>query len=286
MDASPSQKSNLQGLRVVSFESRRAKEMAELIRRYGGTPISAPSMREIPLRENRTALNLVPLLEAGKYDVLILTTGVGTRTLCDLLRTEYPEERMVAALGRPQLVARGPKPVAALKELGLQPAISVPEPNTWREIISTMDAAMNMRGKRIAIQEYGIANPELVAALESRGASVTSIPIYRWALPEDTAPLRAAIAKIVNGEVDIVLFTNGAQADHLFRVAAESRQQEALKHACAKILVGSVGPVCTEVLRQFGLKPDLEPAHPKMGALMAEIAVSAPSILAKKRASA
>ena len=49
---------DLQGLRVVSFESRRAKEMAELIRRYGGKPILAPSMREIPLGENRAALDL------------------------------------------------------------------------------------------------------------------------------------------------------------------------------------------------------------------------------------
>ena len=256
--------------------------MAELIRRYGGEPIVAPSMREVPLSENRAALELVPQLEAGKIDVLILMTGVGTKTLNEALLTRYPEERIKAAFGRVQLVARGPKPVAALKELGLQPALTVPEPNTWREVVATLDAAVELRAKRIAIQEYGIANPELVAALAARGAAVVTFPIYRWALPEDLKPLRAAIEKLLQGEVDIALFTNGAQVDHLFRVAAEDYGADALRGALNRVVVGSVGPICTQVLGQFGIKPDIEPAHPKMGSLIAEVAASAERLMAAK----
>jgi len=277
-------KSSLQGLRVVSFESRRAKEMAELIRRYGGDPIVAPSMREIPLSENHAALDLLPQLEAGKFDLLILMTGVGTRTLNEALRTQFPQERIVAALRRTTLVARGPKPVAALKELGLEPGITVPEPNTWREVMATLSSKMDLSGKRIAVQEYGIPNPQLVAALKSLGASVAPIPIYRWALPEDIGPLRAAIQKVLRAEADMALFTNGAQVEHLFKVAADDKADDGLRIALQKIVVASVGPVCTQVLEQFGLKPDLEPAHPKMGALIAESAASAHRLLAAKRA--
>ena len=273
---------NLQGLKVVSFESRRAQEMAELIRRYGGEPIVAPSMREIPLTENRAAIELLPAIEAVKFDILILMTGVGTKTLNEILLTHYQQERIVAALKTVQLVARGPKPMAVLKDLGLQAAVTVPEPNTWREIISTLEAATDLRGKRIAIQEYGIVNPPLIAALESRGAAVTPIPIYRWALPVDLAPLRAAIDKIVAGEVEVALFTNGAQVDHLFRVAAGNKIDEKLRLACKAIVIASVGPICTQAIQQFGLKPDIEPAHPKMGALIAEVAASAQSILLTK----
>ena len=276
-------KTNLNGLKVVSFESRRAKEMAELIRRYGGEPISAPSMREVPLSENRVALELLPQLESATFDLLILMTGVGTRTLNQALLTQYPQDQILAALRKTKLVTRGPKPIAALKELGLTPALTVPEPNTWREVLATLDAAVELQGKRIAVQEYGIPNRELVAGLESRGAKVTAIPIYRWALPEDLGPLRAAIRKILNGEADVALFTNGAQVDHLFGVAAEQKADEALRGAFRKMVVGSVGPVCTEVLEQFGLKPDLEPSHPKMGSLIAEIAASARTILSTKR---
>ncbi len=275
---------NLHGLKVVSFESRRAKEMAELIRRYGGEPIVAPSMREVPLSENRAAIEFLPEIEAGKFDMLILMTGVGTRTLNQVLLTQYPQERILAALRKTQLVARGPKPVAALKELGLEPAITVPEPNTWREVLAALDAGMTIRGKQIAVQEYGIPNAELVSGLEQRGATVKTIAVYRWALPEDLAPLRGAIETLLRGDAQVALFTNGAQVEHLFKLAAYDKADEKLRLACKNLVIGSVGPICTQVLQEFGLKPDIEPAHPKMGSLIAEVAASATGILSAKRA--
>jgi uroporphyrinogen-III synthase len=258
--------------------------MAELIRRHGGEPVVAPSMREIPLSENRAAIELLPQLDAGTFDLLILMTGVGTRTLNEALGTQFPQERIVAALRKTTLVARGPKPVAALKALGLAAAITVPEPNTWREVVGALSSRLELSGKRIAVQEYGIPNPQLVAALEGLGAMVASIPIYRWALPEDLEPLRTAMQKVLRAEVDMALFTNGAQVEHLFKVAVDDMADDGLRTALQKIVVASVGPVCTQVLEQFGVKPDLEPAHPKMGALVAEAAASARRLLAVKRA--
>ena len=281
MEASP--RNDLQGLKVVSFESRRAKEMAELIRRYGGEPIVAPSMREIPLSENHRALELLPKIEAGEVEILILMTGVGTKTLNEILLTRYPQEKIVTALKSVQLVARGPKPVGALKELGLQAAVTVPEPNTWREVVLTLESAIAMPGKRVAIQEYGIANPELVGALERAGATVTTIPIYRWALPADVTPLQAAMEKIIGGQADILLFTNGAQVEHLIKIAESNNSSERLRAAIKNVVIGSVGPVCSEVLRQFGIQPDIEPVHPKMGSLIAEVAARARSVLCTKQ---
>jgi len=279
-----SEKTNLAGLKIVSFESRRAKEIAELVRRYGGEPITAPSMREIPLGENQAALEILPQLEAGQLDLLILMTGVGTRTLNELLLTRYSQAQIGAALRKSRLVTRGPKPVAVLKELGVQPDITVPEPNTWREVLAAIEQTVDLQGKRIALQEYGIPNPELVAGLQRRGASVETFAFYKWALPEDIGPLRAAIRKISNGEADVALFTNGAQVDHLFQVAIEDGAEEDLRRALKTIVVGSVGPVCTEVLHQFGVEPDIEPEHPKMGSLIADVAASARNVLARKSA--
>jgi uroporphyrinogen-III synthase len=277
-------RANLQGLKVVSFESRRAAEMSELIRRYRGEAISAPSMREVPLAQNHQAIELLGQIEAGEFDLLILLTGVGTRTLRQILLGQFSEERILAAIKNVGLVARGPKPVAALKEWGLIPTLTVPEPNTWREILSVIDSALDLSGKRIAIQEYGIPNRDLVAALEERGASVWSVPIYRWALPEDLEPLRQALQKIIQGQADVALFTNGAQVEHLFALAAQDGLERALRGALARIVIGSVGPVCTAALQKFAVEPDVEPSHPKMGSLIAEIAASAQRILAVKRA--
>ena len=129
----------LSGLRVVSFESRRAAEMAELIRNYGGEPIQATSMREVPLADQHEAFAFGEALLARQHDVLILLTGVGTRMLIAVLSTRWPRDDVVAALGRLTLMCRGPKPVAALKEVGLVPALTVPEPNTWRDLLSELD---------------------------------------------------------------------------------------------------------------------------------------------------
>ena len=276
-------RANLQGLKVIAFESRRAVELAELIRLYGGEPFVAPSMREVPLEENRTGLTIVPQLEAGKFDLLILMTGVGTSTLIQLLLTQFSRERIISALQRVKLVARGPKPAAVLKQLGLLPALSVPEPNTWREILSTLEAGVDLSRSRVAIQEYGIANPELTAGLQIRGATVSAFPIYRWDLPQDLEPLRQALEKITQRQAEIVLFTNGAQVNHLFRMAAESNKTDSLRAGLQRAVVGSVGPICTEALDRFGIDPDIEPAHPKMGSLLAEVAASAQPLLEAKR---
>jgi len=280
------QQAGLEGLRIVSFESRRANEMAELIRRYGGEPIIAPSMREIPLSQNKAALDFVRRLEAGEIDIVVLLTGVGTRTLVEAVAGEYPREKLAAALGRVTLVARGPKPVAALKELGLQPTIAVPEPNTWREILSELDKKGSIRGRRVAIQEYGITNAELIAGLESRGAQVMRVAVYRWALPEDTGPLRSALRDVTEGRADIVLFTNATQVEHVLRMAGEERLEQRLKQAFNRVVVASIGPVCSEALEHFGLKADIEPDHPKMGHLIATVARRGRTLLEQKRSQA
>jgi uroporphyrinogen-III synthase len=275
---------SLKGLRIVSFESRRAPEIGELICRYGGEAIIAPSMREIPLSQNSAALEFVRRLEAGEIDVVILLTGVGTRALIEAIASEYPRERLATALRRTFLVARGPKPVAVLKELGLQPTISAPEPNTWREILAELDKRTDMRGRLVAVQEYGITNQELIDGLEARGAKVLRVPVYRWALPEDIAPLRSAIRQVLAGQVDIALFTNATQVDHLFQIAREEKSDQSLRQAFARVLIASIGPICSEALEQFNLNADLEPEHPKMGHLISAVAQRGRSLLGRKRA--
>jgi uroporphyrinogen-III synthase len=274
----------LSGLRVVSFESRRSAEMAELIRNYGGEPIQAPSLREVPLADQHEALAFGEALLAGEQDVLILLTGVGTRMLIATLSTCWPREDVVARLGRLTLVCRGPKPIAALKEVGLVPALAVPEPNTWRDLLAELDRTLAIGGRRVAVQEYGARNEELLAGLRQRGARVTTVPVYGWALPEDTAPLRAAIARVVAGEVEAALFSSATQIDNLFRLAEDMGSADALREALrGRMVVGSIGPITTSALRQHGVEPDLQPEHPKIGHLVAEIARQATELLARKR---
>jgi uroporphyrinogen-III synthase len=273
------------GLRVLSLESRRATEMAKLIANYGGRPIVAPSMREVPLESNTEALAFARTLAAGGFDMVIFLTGVGTRALARVVETAYPLAEFSSFLSRIPIAARGPKPVAALKELGVPVTVSVPEPNTWRELLASLDeraSSLPLKGARVALQEYGATNPDLVAGLAERGALVTRVPVYQWALPEDVAPLRAAIEAVARGEVDVALFTTSIQAIHLMQVAEEMGLRDALGTQFPRIVIGSIGPVTSEELRAQGIAPDMEPTHPKMGFLVKEAAEQSAELLRRK----
>src|SRR5579872_310111 len=255
------------GLRVVSFESRRANEISELIRRQGGDPFVAPSMRETPIENNPEAFEFAERLFRGEFDMMIFLTGVGTRALDKVLASRYARQAFAEALRKITIVARGPKPAAALRELQVPIAVNVPEPNTWRDLLAAIDGR---RERRIAVQEYGKSNLDLLNALRGRGAEVTPVRVYQWDLPEDVGPLREAVRRIVAGEADVAIFTTSIQINHLFRVAAESGLAEALHAALGRLAIASIGPTTSEALEEFGLNADITPTHPKMGFLIKE----------------
>ena len=178
----PSESAPLAGLRVAIFESRMAGPTADLIAKHGGVPLSAPSLREIPLGDSPEVTAFAEQLMAGGFDVVIFETGVGVRYLTQAIETRLPREAWLEALARTRVVARGPKPTAALRELGVQVDLHVPSPNTWHETLAALDAHLPVAGLRVAVQEYGKPNVELVEGLEQRGATVTRVPVYRWAL--------------------------------------------------------------------------------------------------------
>jgi uroporphyrinogen-III synthase len=281
--------SGFAGLRVLALESRRAPELAKLIATYGGEPVVAPAMREVPLESNKEALDFAAALFAGEFDMVIFLTGVGTRALVSVVETIHDRGKYVAALQRVKVVARGPKPVAALREIGITPTITAPEPNTWRELLAALDEAggsreeLRLRGVRVAVQEYGVSNPELLSGLRERGAIVTRVPVYQWALPDDCAPLRAAVKALAGGEIDVVLFTTSVQVAHLFQIAAEMKLEEPMLRGLKRMIVASIGPTTSEELQRRGIQADLEPSHPKMGFLVKEAAEQCAEVLRKKR---
>ncbi|MBI4388515.1 MAG: uroporphyrinogen decarboxylase [Candidatus Omnitrophica bacterium] len=276
----------LENLRVVTFENRMAESMCQLIQKNGGIPISAPSMQEIPWEKNPDVFSFAEKLFQGEIDIVIFLTGVGTRFLMEALASKYKREQIIDALKKVIVVARGPKPVKALRELGIPIAVTVPEPNTWRDILTALDESekgISLDSRTVAIQEYGKPNSLLEEGLRERGARVIRVPIYRWTLPDDTQPLQKAIQAIVAGSVDIALFTSAAQVDHLFRMANEMGVEHELKKAFRKLVVASIGPVCSEAIVAYGIQVDLEPTHNKMGHLVLEVAEKAGLILANKR---
>lgn len=284
--ANPESQNNFNGLRVLTLESRRAPEMGKLIVAYGGKPMVAPAMREIPLESNTAALDFGRKLLEGQFDAIIFLTGIGTRALSRVVETIYSREQFLGALRKIHIIARGPKPVAVLKEWEVPVTLAAPEPNTWHEILRVLDEnaqAVPLRGRRVAVQEYGVSNPDLLSSLAERGAQVTSVPVYEWGLPEDVGPLRAAVEAIACREIDVVLFTTAMQVNHLLQIAAEMNEEENVRLALPQMLVASVGPTTSERLREYEISVDIEPSHPKMGYLVSETAQQSAGILRRKR---
>jgi uroporphyrinogen-III synthase len=278
---------NFQGRTVLTLESRRGQEMSRLIETYGGKPLHAPAMREVPLSSSPEVLKFGRELCEGKFDVVIFLTGVGARALSKVLQGVHPTQKFLEALRKVSVVARGPKPVAVLREWNVPIAIAAPEPNTWREVLQAIeDNKLDLRDKQVAVQEYGVSNLELLEALRERGAHVTPVPVYRWDFPEDKAPLRATVNSIIAHGIDVALFTTSVQVNHLFQIAEQVGKKDALKAGLQKVVKASIGPTTSEVLRSYGLSIDLEASHPKMGFLVKEAAEQSEALVQRNRSRA
>ncbi|MGD9852071.1 MAG: uroporphyrinogen-III synthase [Nitrospirales bacterium] len=262
-----------------------ASEMTRLITRHGGVPHVAPSMQELPLSENPEALTFGEALIAGSIDMLLLLTGAGFRTLLDVLQTRFPLQTVLDALKQTTLVTRGPKPISVLKEVGLAPHIMVPEPNTWKDILDTFDRNKpeGLKGIRLAVQEYGTRNEELLTGLTDRGACVIPVPVYRWTLPHDVQPLKELLHAVSQDHIDVLLITNAVQVDHVLKVLEDDARIEQFRKALHRMVVASIGPVASERLRQYQFPVDIEPSHSKMGILVKETSQAAQTLLADKR---
>jgi len=279
---------NFNGLRILSLEARRAVETAKLIRTYGGEPLVAPAMREVSLDSQKPVLEFAEALIKGRFDLVIFTTGVGVKALVKTVSEHIDREQFLAALRKVRVAARGPKSSSALRELQIPIAVIAPEPFTWRALMTALETKFgtSLSGMNIAVQEYGTSNPELLTALAEKSISITRLPVYQWALPEDVQPLREAVIALAHGHVDVVLFMNAGQVMHLFLMAERMGYVESLYEGFRSTVIGSIGPSTTEGLSSYGVTPDYEPTQSKMGFLIKELAERSAELLQQKRSAA
>ena len=270
-------------MNVAAFESRRAIEIGRLIEKHGGIAHVSPSMQEVPLEKNKPAVDFAYRLITGEIDIVIFLTGVGFRYLLDTVSQHLETSKYLHALEDITTVARGPKPVAAMRKSGIEPTIRAAEPNTWREILTALDQHTSLANQTVGLQEYGTTNPSLVAGLEARGATVVSVPVYRWKLPDDQKPLEKNLQAIAKGEREVLLFTSAHQVTNVITVCQQLGLEKELQQQLPQLVVASIGPTTSEALRQHHFPVDLEPNHAKMGGLVSAAAERCHPILQRKQ---
>ncbi len=271
------------GLRIAAMESRRASDMARLIEKYNGLAYVSPSMREVPIEPNRPAIDFAYRILTGEITYLIFMTGVGFRQFLKATERHIETQRLLDSLSDITTVCRGPKPVAAMREFGLKPTHRVAEPNTWRELLQLVDTVAPVQNQTVGLQEYGVSNTSLVAGLEARGGRVTTLKVYGWDYPEDTAALEQNVRAISEGARDVLLLTSGHQVVNMLRMADQLQLTDRLRAQLKRMVVASIGPTTTDMLSECELTADFEPEHPKMGHLVVEAAKRCSALAQNKR---
>ena len=262
---------SLAGKVVATTEARRAQELASLITKLGGIPYSAPAVREVPREDRGPALLVLDRILRGEVAAIVFLTGVGTRAFFDLAAVAGARDRLLAALTTMLIAARGPKPLAVLRQAGVRVDMIPSEPTSEGLLYAL--GSHRLEGKAVAVQLYGDDNPLLVDGLAAMGARVFELPLYEWALPDDLEPLHRLIRDLVVGRVDVIAFTSSPQVRHLFAVARSQAQGDALQEAlCQRVIVASIGPVCDAALAAEGVTPAVRAPKGTMGALVHAIA--------------
>lgn len=260
----------MRGKTIALLEARLSTQLADLVRKYGGTPFSAPALREEPDVDPESIKNSIGEWRRAPPDVFIFQTGVGTRALFATSDALGLTETLLETLAKAQVVVRGPKPTAALRARKVRIDLSAVDPYTTTEVLQQL-SGIELERKRVVVQRYGEPNAELTLELKNRGADVTEVATYRWALPENTQPLVDLMDALSRKQIDAAAFTSASQADNLFTLAERERREDALREDLNAIVVASIGPVCSRTLLHHGVAIKLEASPPKLGPLIEAI---------------
>ena len=260
----------MNGKTVAILETRLGSQLAELVARHGAKPFHAPALAEVPDVDPGYIARFVSKLSATPPKAAIFQTGVGTRALFEATDKLGVTDALLAALDKTVVVVRGPKPTGALRSRNVRIDLSAADPFTTAEVLDAIKG-VELNGQWVVVQSYGAANEKLDHALEERGARVTEIPTYRWALPKDTGPMTALMDALERGGIDAAVFTSASQAHNLFALAKQGARDASLRAALNRVFVASIGPVCSAALLEHGVAVALEASPPKLGPLVAAL---------------
>jgi uroporphyrinogen-III synthase len=242
---------------IALAEGRQLEELAQMLEKEGALTLRCPLLSILDAPDPGPVLAWIGRLTAGEFHYVILFTGEGVRRLLSLAERHVLRDALIAALARTCTITRGPKPVRALKEVGLAPTLVAPIPTTDGVIAALRD--LELEGKTVGVQLYSDSNPPLASFLADAGATAFTVQPYVYAPATDADHVAELIAKMARGEVDAIVFTSSPQIDRLFDVAQERGLLETLHAGFARTPVASVGPVVNDNLRARGVAVSVSP---------------------------
>ena len=247
----------LAGRTVALAEGRQLEELARMLEVEGAATLSCPMVSILDAPDVPPILAWLSDLVADRFGWVVLFTGEGLRRLLGFADREGMREAVIAALARTRTLTRGPKPVKALQEIGLQPTEVAAAPTTDGVIVALRKH--DLRGVTVAVQHYSESNPPLSTFLSEAGACERGVLPYIYAPRSDVDRVVDLIRRLASGTIDVLIFTSSMQVDRLFEVALEQKIEAELRDGLTKTRVAAVGPVVAENLRARGADVDVCP---------------------------
>jgi uroporphyrinogen-III synthase len=248
---------SLHGRTIALAEGRQLEELAQMLEKEGATALRYPMINILDAPDAAPVIAWLRNLVQNKFAYVILMTGEALRRLLGFADREGIRQEVIAALSRTRTITRGPKPVRALKEIGLNPT-KVAETPTTDGVISTMRSEQ-LQGSTIGLTLYAEPNPTLVRSLEEAGATVQTVLPYVYAPASETNRVVELIGRLAKGGIDVIIFTSSPQVDRLYQVAAEKSLENELRQGLSQARIAAVGPVVADHLREKGAKVDICP---------------------------
>lgn len=248
----------LDGLRILVPETRELDLFVGMLEKEGATALRCPLVRILDLTDTAKAETWTVRLIGGEFRDIVWLTGEGLRRLLSIAERTGRRAAFVDALGRVRSIARGPKPVRALRELGLVPGLQAAVPTSQGVIDALADEDLSKRP--IGVQLYpGDGGGLLLDSLANRGAIVFPVTPYRYASEADATQVAQIIRDLTSGKIDMIAFTSSPQVERLFEVARETGLERELHKAFARVRIAAIGPVVEETLQRYGAANVLRP---------------------------
>jgi uroporphyrinogen III methyltransferase/synthase len=235
------------GQRVVVTRSReQAGRLASRLSELGADVIEIPTIKFEPPTKREDLVDA--LLELNSYDWLVFTSANGVTQFFEYFFRQYHDMRDV---GGARIAAVGPATANKLKELHLQVDL-MPDEATAAHIAGAFAEYGTIENLKICLLRAEVANPDLPKELESLGAIVDDIALYKTA-PE-TEDRGGAAARLKETGADWILFTSASTVEHFH---ARFDLPSLTKHF-HRLKLASIGPETSKALSALNLEPAIE----------------------------
>jgi len=250
----------LEGYRILILETREEAQFSRLLQEQGANVLQCPMFTIQDAPDPAPVEAWIRLFIDKPFDDLVLMTGEGLRRMMKVARRIGADQDFVAAIAKAKRYARGPKPVRALREIGLDAQVQTETPTS--EGVAAMLAQENLKGHRVGLQLYPDKDhSKLIAAITALGATVETVLPYVYDGQTADTNIVAAIDEMAQRRVDAIALTSSGQVRRLIDVARAHNCEDRLRAGFKQTPVASVGPVVSDELKANGLHTDIYPAN-------------------------